>query len=830
MDSRRNRDQGRDRDNFRDRRDYHDRRDNRRGGKGSLQWSGNKEQQELTETERLGELIVRIGEKPERLERNLQGLCNTLQSELGKFKTVTLDYIFKCALHLPPKIPIYATLIGLLNAYDSTIGAEVVERINEELQVALRHNEIYSTKYLVRFLADLVNAKVVDPNNLFVLFNRLLSDDDTVPQGRRDFFAFAVMDTLPFVGGVLTKLDPIKMDELLNTLKNRAEIRDLTGNISANIFGNSDEAPEPLILWYYNALKEHAVAGWPQICLSTPHVLLSEQLSKGKVHSFPSDGIELPPVVPVETRSFSYPGPRNVFRLFPGDNNQMWVARNISKVDRYILEESIRGLLHTNYSAPKECVRLIQIIPSNLQFDQILDIFADVMFSELLFLPCFPVPVSRVLCVGFILSEFCKQVRDHIPGILAKSVQVLFNRVADLDVECVYILTEWFSHHLSNFDYKWAWSHWLESSHPLQLRFIADVLERCVRLAYFERIERAIPRELVRKLPDKPRNNFKYLEGPQVEGYRPAQILVNFLQQKHTSAQILTWFETEVIVKDLPALLKVDIFVTCLLGTSSKSFSHLLTSIERYVPVLQKFICDLPSALQAITSAQIFWKFSAQRFIIVMSKLITYRIIPPPAVVEWIFSEEISKIAHEKYWIFELLLMTADQTVTTIELLHKKLSEMENPNHTDSSRARKEDVDAYKRTEDNLLAALQEQREFFLRVFQRFETLLKTLAEQLDLKKSTVSNNSESAEKKEHVNSDHPPMTETEEKKPEKPLDELQNLETRVNATLGLFHTFGRKYHKELRNLREMMDLLLSNTHPLVSASYAKFKSLGFNY
>jgi len=165
---------------------------------------------------------------------------------------------------------------------------------------------------------------------------------------------------------------------------------------------------------------------------------------------------------------------------------------------------------------------------------------------------------------------------------------------------------------------------------------------------------------------------------------------------------------------------------------------------------------------------------------------------------------------------------------------------MENPNAESRTQ-----MDPYKRAEDNMLAAVQEQREFFLRVVQRFETLLKSITEELDRKKAEKSKNGTSttttttstatttSTTSSHVDSDE--RKEVEEKKEEKreekkQEDEVEALERRLKLVLGLFHTVGRKYHKELRALREMTDLLLSNTHPLVATVYSKFKALEIQY
>ena len=62
-------------------------------------------------------------------------------------------------------------------------------------------------------------------------------------------------------------------------------------------------------------------------------------------------------------------------------------------------------------------------------------------------------------------------------------------------------------------------SQWKEVPDAPHGDFISEVLYRCIRLAYYERIERTIPRELVDKLPPKPIAYNKYTQvGPTVDG------------------------------------------------------------------------------------------------------------------------------------------------------------------------------------------------------------------------------------------------------------------------------------------------------------------------
>lgn len=96
--------------------------------------------------------------------------------------------IFDCVLALPTKTSVYGTLVGLLNTKAPEFGREacvlmslltggkVVGRIYDELVVALKRNEFYNIKYLVRFLCELVNARVVLSKSVFSLLEKLLTD------------------------------------------------------------------------------------------------------------------------------------------------------------------------------------------------------------------------------------------------------------------------------------------------------------------------------------------------------------------------------------------------------------------------------------------------------------------------------------------------------------------------------------------------------------------------------------------------------------------------------------------------------------------------------
>lgn len=71
----------------------------------------------------------------------------------------------------------------------------------------------------------------------------------------------------------------------------------------------------------------------------------------------------------------------------------------------------------------------------------------------------FRLPNSQMKTVYYTLvfSELCKNSEISLPGVLAKSVVLLYGKIPQMDLETVYTFADWFSHHLSNFDFKWLW-------------------------------------------------------------------------------------------------------------------------------------------------------------------------------------------------------------------------------------------------------------------------------------------------------------------------------------------------------------------------------------
>merc|ERR1719435_608874 len=172
--------------------------------------------------DRLESLILRGGEKStSSLESNLEGLASVLEADLSTYKSKILKILVECAVKLPDKCTIYTTLIGLLNTKNYNFGGECVELLVKSTKDSLKGCRWSSARYLLRFLADLVNCHVVSAGSLLQLLDNFVDAalEEGVPQVRRDWFAYSVLSALPWVGRELYEKKESELDRMLGSLE-----------------------------------------------------------------------------------------------------------------------------------------------------------------------------------------------------------------------------------------------------------------------------------------------------------------------------------------------------------------------------------------------------------------------------------------------------------------------------------------------------------------------------------------------------------------------------------------------------------------------------------
>lgn len=85
------------------------------------------------------------------------------------------------------------------------------------------------------------------------------------------------------------------------------------------------------------------------------------------------------------------------------------------------------------------------------------DLAVDAIFSQMLLLP---IPEHKVVYFHSMITETCKIAPAAIAPSLGRAIRYLYRNIEVMDLELNYRFMDWFSHHLSNFDFRWKWVEW----------------------------------------------------------------------------------------------------------------------------------------------------------------------------------------------------------------------------------------------------------------------------------------------------------------------------------------------------------------------------------
>ncbi|GFQ08491.1 nuclear cap-binding protein subunit 1, partial [Phtheirospermum japonicum] len=224
----------------------------------------------------------------------------------------------------------------------------------------------------------------------------------------------------------------------------------------------------------------------------------------------------------------------------------------------------------------------------------------------------------------------------------------------------------------SNFQFIWPWEEWayvldLPKWAPQRV-FVQEVLEREVRLSYWDKIKQSIESApaLEELLPPKGTTNFRYsvADVDQTEHGLSTQ-LTSMVKERSTTREIISWIEGDVI----PAHgwdISLRVIAQTLLNIGSKSFTHLITVLERYSQVIAKFCPDQDKQFLLICELSEFWRNNAQMTAIAIDRM-----------MGWVFSEPNVNQFHTSDHPWEILGNAVTKTFNRITDLRKEISSLE---------------------------------------------------------------------------------------------------------------------------------------------------------
>lgn len=106
-----------------------------------------------------------------------------------------------------------------------------------------------------------------------------------------------------------------------------------------------------------------------------------------------------------------------------------------------------------------------------------------------------------------IIMKMCRFSSAAMAPVVGRAIRFLYDHVGSLDVELQQRIIDWFSHHLSNFQFTWTWYEWmyyihLPDLHPKKV-FIQQLILKEIRLCNVERVRMTLPPDVARRcLPE----------------------------------------------------------------------------------------------------------------------------------------------------------------------------------------------------------------------------------------------------------------------------------------------------------------------------------------
>nr|XP_027217163.1 nuclear cap-binding protein subunit 1-like isoform X1 [Penaeus vannamei] len=691
--------------------------------------------------DRLESLILRVGEKStSSLESNLEGLASVLEADINNYKSKILKILSDCAVKMPEKTTIYTTLVGLLNAKNYNFGGEFVDMMARKLKEALKACMWKTARYVLRFFADLVNCHVISTNSLLQLLHTFLDTarDDNSPQVRSDTYVYAVLSCLPWVGRELYEKKEQDLERLLKHIEIYVRKRSRKHVPGLRVWRSDRPHPQ----------EEYLDCLWAQICklrsdmwqekhIARPYVAFDSILCEALQHNIP------PLTLPPHHTDNTYPFPWVVFRLFDyTDCPEGPVLPGAHSIERYLIEEHLHNIVKDYHLERKQCAAFLLDFPLKHKIP-LEYMIVEVVLAELFHLPG---PRYIEICYGSLLIELCKLQPATMPQVLAQAVELLFDRIDTMNVCCFDRMVNWFSYHLSNFQFKWSWDDWLEASqldpaHP-RAKFIIEVLQRSMRLSYHQRIAEVVPEQFDCFVPHKPVAIYKFANDSagDLPGSNAAHRLESVIRAKGTAMEVVQ------VLSELPNPLRendetdppynplqIQVFVQVLLHLGSKSFSHAFAGISKFLKVFEAVVGGNEEAqMLVLKEMQDVWHHHQQMMVMLSDKFLRTQIVTCATVANWVFSKEMMP-EFTKNYIWEILHGTIRKMNKHVARLQREVNEARERragNESEDSSSDEEEQrprpseEEIERMEEKLEAAQADQKNLFLIIFQRFIMIL----------------------------------------------------------------------------------------------------------
>ncbi|KAM3721198.1 Nuclear cap-binding protein [Dirofilaria immitis] len=630
-------------------------------------------------------LISRIGEKgSSSMESNLESLAHSLEIYLSTDIDRVIDIIIECICYLPEEITAYSTLAGLLNSRKQKFGFELLHQLLEVLREKLLSANFIHALHIVIFVADLINCHVVSSNSLVEFYESFMEAacEENVPQVRSDWFVYAVLYSLPWAGPELNDREKEPLDNLLEGIGKYMLERNTSHAKLLQVWSAMEHEQEEYLSRLWIQISKLRDDGWIERHISRYYIAFDCSLAGAVTHNLPLF------VPPPHTSVMVYPLPTVVFHFFDYDDcpDGGPVLPGAHSIERFLVKEELCSIIKNNRYSRKECAAQLvnyqkkAMVPINYMI-------LEAIFSQLFRLPH---PPLRPLFYGSLMIELCKM--KDMPQVIAQAAELFYQRIDTMQLECIDRLIDWFSYHISNFEYRWSWIDWdncldLNDYAPRRY-FVKEVIEKCMRFSYHERICDCLPRSFEEIAPEKP--SILFLAEREEQSVKELVVEVERAFRNKAEPKKLTEILRGFSQKD-NGLTTLSTFFAVMLNTAQKSFSHNFAALARYYETLKE-LSDIndDSSTALLRTLYNVWKHNRQMMVVLITKMLRMTLVSANAVASWLLSNYLDQELH-RFWLWEALFVVIKYACGHTDRCKNQLQRMQEK-HARMSRT---DGDAY---------------------------------------------------------------------------------------------------------------------------------------
>ncbi|TCD60345.1 hypothetical protein EIP91_010329 [Steccherinum ochraceum] len=647
----------------------------------------------------------------------------------------------------PFKIPYYATLLRVLSNNSPTtetesiqgpeFGKQILEEFWKGFQTYLDQLAWREIRLCVQFFSHLVAAQVISSHSMYGLIRAIVVvlDEFGVSHGRARQAVRCASEGLMIAGRAFTSDPNTNISDILDPIRTYVHSASSPKRLVlpvASVLANTEksEVAYELLDSALEALEAMHRSGFQEALECFPRPYSDAAIDGSPIFDLPSvlvppEAIELEGISN-DSEGVIKKGDWAEFYVRIFDNE---VTPNISTPIGYFLRCGLLDIVDIFEVNRKECARLLLeypkwSLPGTFQGkaseassgDGKWQLECTVVESILGQLFLLPESTHKTVYYIALVTELCKLSPPTVGPAVGKSIRRMYGLLSDgLDAAVADRLANWFSIHMSNFNFMWVWKEWigdlsLPQQHPKRV-FMRRAVEYEIRLSYYDRIVKTLPEQMQSPdagvlPPGTPGPSFAY-DDPASPYHDAAQNVLNLLRGRGKAEEVMAHLEelkntleTTDSDQNVTSVIR-SIAVQALLHIGSRSFSHFLNAIERYLPLLRNLAAGgistaSGSAVEArndILSAVLdFWKNNKHMVAIVLDKLMQYQIVDPTDVIAWTFAHASPEVIGVRYhscstFQWDLIKGALDKANGRVAIARRKLAGLRKEEDENAARA-----------------------------------------------------------------------------------------------------------------------------------------------